>query len=665
VIRLERRTMINLAHETTTSRPRRLRRLIRGNALPDKARRPGRLRRVTARRLIALLLLGSFAGGFTWMIVRRPTPLRRSPGQSVADFALKDVRTGQLHRLSDHRGRLLAIIFTGTACPVGELYFPRLNSIAEKYESRGVNFLAINSNASESAEEVAEHARNSAVRIPVLKDSENRVADLLLAERTCEALLIDDRGRLRYRGAIDDQYALGSRRDAPEQNYLSLAIEAVIKGRPVSPEMTQVVGCPIERTRPARQARTVPAVAPGQAKATGRVTMNANESPGTAVTYSSDVAAILHSRCATCHRPGQVAPFSLLTFEQARRWAPAIAEVIEDRRMPPWHADPNYGRFANDRSLTDHERVILLRWVEQGSPPGEPAKAPVAPHYSQGWSIGTPDVIYEMPDPYAVPAEGTVPIQRFVVPTNLKENLWVQAAEVRPGDRAVVHHICVYIDDHTKRRPDGPRVRNLLAAYTPGDIPSVFPAGIAKKIPPGSELLFEVHYSPIGRSRFDRSTIGLVLSKSPPKHLAVTRGIAGWGLKIPPRTANFTKKAAWTSPGDIHLLSLSPHMHLRGKSFKFTAQYPDGKLEILLSVPQYDFNWQSVYRLIEPKPLPKGTLIQCDAVYDNSSSNPANPDPDRTVLWGEQTWDEMMIGFMDYYEDDWTPLLARREAIGH
>jgi hypothetical protein len=370
-----------------------------------------------------------------------------------------------------------------------------------------------------------------------------------------------------------------------------------------------------------------------------------------AFTYSSDVAAILHRRCATCHRPGQVAPFSLQTFEQARRWAPAIAEVIDAGRMPPWHADPKYGRFSNDRSLTDHERTVLLRWSLEGSPPGELTKAPVAPRYPQGWSIGAPDVVYEMVEPFAVQAEGTVPIQRFRVQTNLKRDLWVQAAEVRPGDRAVVHHICVYIDDHTQRKPGGPRVKDLLAAYTPGDVPSVFPPGIAKRIPAGAELFFEVHYAPIGKSRLDRSTIGLIVAKSPPEHVAKTRGIAGWGLKIPPRAANYARKSAWTTPTDVHLLSLSPHMHLRGKSFKFTAQYPDEHLEVLLSVPHYDFNWQSVYRLVEPKALPKGTLIQCDAEYDNSSANPANPDPDKTVLWGEQTWDEMMIGFIDYYED--------------
>lgn len=646
------------SHEKATSRPRRLRRLF-PTSVPARRSPPARSFRFGARATAGVLCLGLLAAGFFWMVRHRALPPGRATGQVVADFAIRDVRTGQLHGLADHRGRVLAIVFTGTVCPIGELYLPRLNAMSKRYENRGADFLAINSNASESTEEVVEHARQNALLFPVLKDPENHVADLLLAERTCEALVIDGSGRLRYRGAIDDQYAQGSRRDQPANNYLEQALDAVLAGKPVSPEMTQVVGCPIERTRPAKPGRTSSEGPRSQQAAPTRLKPQAGvASAGRPVSYSSDVAAILHARCATCHRPGQVAPFSLLTFDQARRWAPAIAEAIDDGRMPPWHADPNHGHFANDRSLTPAERSTLVGWIEQGTPPGELSKAPVPPRYPQGWSIGTPDIIYEMADPYVVPAEGTVPIQRFRVATNLKEDLWVQAAEVRPGDRAVVHHICVYIDDHrTKRQPGGPRVKGLLAAYTPGDIPSVFPPGIAKRIPPGSELLFEVHYTPIGKSRFDRSTIGLIIAGKPPEHLAVTRGIAGWGLKIPPRTAGYQKKAAWTTDRDIHLLSLSPHMHLRGKSFKFTAEYPDRHLEILLSVPHYDFNWQSAYRLAEPKALPKGTLIQCDAEYDNSPSNPANPDPEQTVLWGEQSSDEMMIGFIDYYNDDRLPFV--------
>ena len=311
------------------TRPHRLRRLIPTLAGSATATPPTGFRRFKARAILGIILLGCVVSGVAWKIHERAAAFRREPGRVVAEFAIRDVRTGQIHRLSDHSGRILVVVFTGTLCPIGELYLPRLNALAKKFESRGVDMLAINSNASEPAEDVAEHARRSAIWFPVLKDPENRVADQLVAERTCEALVIDGSGRLRYRGAIDDQYALGSRRDAPAQEFLARAIEAVIGRKPVSPEMTQVFGCPIERTRPPRKARATLATttaAPNVTSAHDGVPATA--SSGSAVTYSADVAAILHNRCAICHRPGQVAPFSLLTYDHA-------APLVDiDRRGP-------------------------------------------------------------------------------------------------------------------------------------------------------------------------------------------------------------------------------------------------------------------------------------------------------------------------------------------
>jgi hypothetical protein len=367
------------------------------------------------------------------------------------------------------------------------------------------------------------------------------------------------------------------------------------------------------------------------------------------VTYADQIAPILHARCASCHRPGQVAPFALLTYQHARRWATSIAEVVTDGRMPPWFADPRHGRFANDRSLTPRERALLLSWVERGAPPGDLSRAPRPPQLAQDWSIGTPDVVFELPEPFPVPAEGTVPIQRIRVATHLDEDLYVQAAEIRPGDRAVVHHVCVFVEDRRKGSGAVDRNQNLLVAYTPGDVPAAYPPGIAKKIPRGADLLFEVHYTTVGKPRFDRSSLGLVLSPEPPRHLAATKGIPNHKLRIPPGDPDHVVRAGWKTKREIRLLGLSPHMHLRGKSFRYTAFYPDGRTEVLLSVPRYDFNWQGTYRLAEPKSLPAGTRIECEAHYDNSAGNPANPDPTQTVLWGEQSSDEMLIGFVDYY----------------
>jgi hypothetical protein len=614
------------------------------------------MRRLPGHRgLAVLLVVAGMYCGFRWMTGRPRGFLDRRPGQLVADFELRDVRTGQRHRLAQHRGRIVAILFTGTQCPVADLYLPRWSHLGRLYETRDVDFLAINSNASDTVEDVAEHARKLQVTVPVLKDPENQVADQLLVERTCEALVIDGRGRLRYRGAIDDQYGLGTRRLEPEHNYLVNAIQSLMAGRPVTPDTTPVVGCPIDRAVPAkaRFSRALRSAGAGSLTAAKeRTSTKVALRDAAGVTYANDVATILHRRCCSCHRQGQVAPFALLTYADARRWAVSISEVLADGRMPPWHADPRFGRFANDRSLSTPERAVINAWIEQGTPAGELSKAPAPPSYPQGWTIGTPDMVLEMPDPFPVPAEGTLPIQHFRLAPHFTEDLWVQAAEARPGNRAVVHHICIYIVDPKDKATQNSRVKNLLVAYTPGDVPAQFPPGIAKKVPAGCTLTFEVHYTPIGKTSFDRSSLGLVLAKQPPRHRARTRGIAGYPLRLPPRTPDTPVSSAWKVRRDIHLLSLSPHMHLRGKSFSYTAHYPDGRDEILLSVPAYDFNWQSAYRLAEPKPLAAGSKICCEAHFDNSATNPANPDPDQTVHWGEQSWDEMMIGFIDYYEDE-------------
>ncbi len=365
------------------------------------------------------------------------------------------------------------------------------------------------------------------------------------------------------------------------------------------------------------------------------------------VTYSAHVAPILAEKCQGCHRPGQVAPFSLLNYDHARRWSAGIAEVVADRRMPPWHADPRHGHFANDRSLTPRERAVLLAWVEQKTPLGDPAKLPEPRGFPEGWTIGEPDAVFAMDEPFEVPAEGVLSYQKFRVPTNFDRDMWIQAAEARPGDRRVVHHVCVFLDEKTPNEEGRPE-RPELVCYAPGDMPSAFPPGVAKRIPKGATLVIEVHYTPIGTPRTDVSSVGFVFARGPIERRAVTKGISAKTLAIPPGAPRHEVRSSFTFPFDARLLSLSPHMHLRGKDFLYTATYPDGRSEVLLSVPAYDFAWQSVYRLAVAKPMPRGTRIDCVAHFDNSPGNPNNPDPGATVRWGDQTWDEMMIGYIDY-----------------
>jgi mono/diheme cytochrome c family protein len=366
------------------------------------------------------------------------------------------------------------------------------------------------------------------------------------------------------------------------------------------------------------------------------------------VTYAGHVAGIFQRKCQGCHRPRQVAPFSLLTYDQARRHAAMIREVVAQRRMPPWHADPDYGHFENDRRLTANERATVLAWVDQGMPLGAPESIPPPRRFPEGWTIGTPDIVFEMPEPFTVPAEGVLPYQYIRVPTHFTEDKWIQAVEARPGDRSVVHHFIVRIEvpgksfKHHGQQP-------YLVGYAPGDMPAVYAPGTAKKLPAGADLIFAVHYTPIGKVRTDRSSVALIFAKKAVEHEAETYGISQEKLRIPPGAADYVVHSRLDFKRDCRLISLMPHMHLRGKSFRYTAKYPDGTSEVLLSVPSYDFGWQSVYRLVQPKRMPHGSRIDCVAVFDNSSNNPNNPDPAQTVLWGEQTSDEMMIGFVDYY----------------
>ena len=590
--------------------------------------------------------------------------------RTAADFELRDVRSGRMVKLTEYfnpesRTRNLVVLaFTGVSCPIGDLYMPRLGELAEAYKGKGVTFLAINSNAHDTAEQVADHARRFKVPFPVLKDSGNVVADLNLVERTCEVLVIAGMREVRYRGAIDDQYGLGTRKDAPARRYLADALDAVLAGRKVATPATPVVGCPLDRVRPQVATRKTPRVRAVAGEIATAFEERESQDPIEVgpVTYAADVAAILQQKCQSCHRPGQVGPFPLLTYDDARRHAAAIREVVEDRRMPPWHADPRYGHFENDRSLTGRQRAVVLDWIDQGSPLGDAKAVPAPRAFPEGWGIGEPDLVVEMPEPYSVPAQGTVPYQYFRVPSDFTEDRWVQAAEARPGDPSVVHHVLVAIDDHEqKTEADARRLpQSHFVAYAPGDLPLVLPPGTAKRIPAGADFIIQMHYTPVGTVRVDRSSIALIFAKAPPRREAHTLGIIEPKFEIPPGADDYPVRSSYVFPADGELYSLMPHMHLRGKSFRYTATFPDGNREILLSVPGYDFAWQSVYRLARPHHIPKGTRIDCLAHFDNSSKNPANPDPSRKVAFGEQTFEEMMIGYIDVAFLDRSPEVPDR-----
>jgi len=585
-----------------------------------------------SKRLAALLLILPL--GLSPTLVRSDGPKKRESAKPrvIRGFELKDPRDNKTVTLAGLKdGKAVVVVFLGTQCPINNAFLPELARLHKAYASRGVHFVGINANEQDSAAAVAEHARKNEVPFPILKDDGNKVADLFAAERTPEAFLLDPGGKVVYRGRIDDQFGIGYLRPGkPTRRDLAEAIDEVLAGKPVSVASTPVAGCRIGRTvRP---------------KESGQIT------------YTKHIAPILQKNCQECHRPGQIGPFSLLKYESAVSWSETIREVIEDNRMPPWYADPRYGKFSNERRLSKEDRDTLLKWLDAGMPRGDEKDQPPPRTFPRDWVIGKPDVVIQMPRAYDVPAEtprGGVPYKYFTVPTNFKEDRWVVRAEAKPDATPVVHHMLIFIlPPGTIYNPDEPGT--TLCGMAPGEMPLMLKDGLAKKIPAGSRLLFQMHYTPNGKTYRDQSSVGLIFAKEPPKHRVLTKPIHNirfitGQIKIPAGVDDYKLEADFGFKKDGRIVGFMPHMHLRGKSFRYEAIYPDGKREVLLSVPRYNFNWQSVYRYEEPKAMPMGTRIHCEAHYDNSEKNPHNPDPKKDVYWGDQTWEEMMVGWMDYY----------------
>ncbi len=427
------------------------------------------------------------------------------------------------------------------------------------------------------------------------------------------------------------------------------------------------------------------------------------------VTFNKDVAAIFYKNCAECHKPNDIAPMSLISYKEVRPWARSIKEKVLTREMPPWSPDPKYGQFTNDHRLSDKEIATIVAWVDGGAKEGDPKDLPPAPEFtSGGWQLGKPDQIFAMKETFTVQPGQPDTIQNFIIPTNFKEDKWIQSAEILPGNKRIVHHVIAFIQtpamlaklqssegrrrlgemskvfykDGTliKAKADAPIIDNgcsdasggsafprpsaaeggdafglLLAGYAPGKGLDVWPAGTAKKVAAGSVIVFQIHYSAF-RGKFehpesDQTSIGLHFSTQPPQHSLNTIGIQNHYFKIPAGSGSHELTACYTFDGDVKLMSYMPHMHLRGKDMKYDVIYPDGRKETLLWVPKYSFNWQTMYYLKKPVTLPKGTKMIITAHFDNSPKNKYNPDATKDIRWGDPTYEEMMIGWMDYYVD--------------
>ena len=381
-------------------------------------------------------------------------------------------------------------------------------------------------------------------------------------------------------------------------------------------------------------------------------------------TFSKDIAPILQHNCQGCHRPGEAAPMSLLTYQQARPWAKAMKEAVLLKKMPPWPADPQVGHFSNDRSLPSKDRDTLIAWVDGGAPEGNPKDLPKPVAFVEGWNIGKPDRVIEMPQPFDVPASGTIDYQYVILPLNLTQDTWIQSAEARPGNRAVVHHLIAFIRDpeskwmrdkqpgevFVPRNARGDKQSfsgDILAGYAPGVPATQLPPGTARLVKAGSDVVLQLHYTANGKAGQDQTRIGFNFAKEAPKERVMTWGASNSKFKIPPGDPNYQVDSEVELAADVKLVSLVPHMHLRGKDFEYRLVFPTGETQTILRVPRYDFGWQLSYDLAGGVNLPKGTKIACTAHFDNSPNNPANPDPTKEVKWGDQSWEEMMIGFFD------------------
>ncbi len=609
--------------------------------------------------------------------------------------------------------KLTAVCFFGVGCPISKLYAPKLEALAKEFAPRGVQFLGVDSNRQDDIEDIREFARRGGLGFPLIRDEGNRLADRLGAIRCTEVFVVDVAGRLRFHGAVDDQYTLesgmaaGKGKAHPEKLYLRDALSALLDGRKPPVATTEAPGCHIGRFE-----RT---------------------DPHAKVTYYRDVEPILQRRCQECHRPGEIGPFPLLTWEDAAGWGKMMAEVVAERRMPPWQADPKFGHWANDRSLRPREKRTLLDWVAAGMPAGKVAERPRPRSFAKGWRMGKPDVVLEMPEPFTVPADGQIPYHHVLIDPGFKEDRWVSGIEIRPGAREVVHHIMLFLIDLEHLDPqrwyeefDGGK-NGYFALMVPGEAPTIFPEGMAKRIPAGHQIIMTIHYQPVGRVTTDRSRIGLRFAKSSPRYQVFTEAACQDDLLIVPPHAKRRIFSSFRFERDTMILSFTPHMHYRGRAFEYEAHYPSevhlegairleglradvrprfsfdektgtlrgmghisrsvlemllervdseadkealhrlqaaSRSEVLLKVSNYDFGWQNTYILAEPKLMPKGTLLVCFGDFDNTTANPwlTKEMAAHGVRWGLQSTDEMMIGYFDEYFPDGTrtPQRARK-----
>lgn len=552
-------------------------------------------------------------------------PSESTRPETVQNFRLIDHlgRAHELYRQADAKAIVLYI--QGNGCPIVRQSVPLIKKLRDAYADKGVRFLMVNGNYHDDRKSVAEEAEEFDIDIPILVDSAQIVTRMLGSGRTAEAILINpENWKIEFRGAPDDRFDYGVQRARVDHEWLKDALDAFLAGDEIAVRASETKGCKINFIDP----------------------------PEEEVTYEQ-VAPIIRSKCVQCHRDGDVAPFAFSSYRKAKGWSEMMKEVILADRMPPWSADSEVTHYKNDWSLTAEEKKLLVAWADAGAPRSDDSTdylaEKVEPRSSE-WLLGEPDVVLTMEDVYDVPAEGAIEYQLFEIPSGFAEDTWIRGFDLMPGNPRVVHHALVFIQypDEIKYMEPGVSggAGGFFAAFVPGARAAFFPENTAKFVPAGARFLLQVHYVATGKPETDQTKLGLYRYEGKPKERIITDAAYSANFEIAPNDRDFEVVAREDYRGPMTLHAVSPHMHYRGSRFSYSARYPDGSVELLASIPAYNFDWQTAYFFQDPISLPAGTVIECKGAFDNSPMNPFNPDPTATVTFGDQTWEEMFIGYM-------------------
>lgn len=541
---------------------------------------------------------------------------------TVENFMLLD-QHGDSHELYYYSDAdAITLIVQGNGCPIIRNALPDLKALRDQFVEENVVFLMLNANPQDNRQSILEESVEWEIDFPVLVDETQLIARALGVTRTAEAFVINPKTwELVYRGPVNDRLGYERQKIEAEENYVADAIYAVKNSETLSVNAVGAKGCLI----------------------------NIDE-PQSEISYTEDVAPVLKARCMNCHTQGGIAPWAMSSYDMVRGFSPMIREVLRTNRMPPWHADPHVGDWSNYRGIPADEKKLIVDWIESGAERGEGADPLVAfatatlqEESEASWSSGMPDLIVNVPA-YEVPASGVVDYQTYEIPSNLEEGVWVRGLDVIPGNTNVVHHLLVGSIE-ANNESGGSVFDNYIGGYAPGTRGGSFlPEDTGIYIEPGSKYAVQMHYTPYGKAVVDETQIGIYLYDEPPKSYLRHGVVIDYQLAIPPNVKAHEEAAYFQFDKDAELYTILPHSHYRGRSSTFEAIYPDDTRELLLSVPNYDFNWQTGYNFTEPKFIPAGTKLIHRTVYDNSKQNFANPDPDKLVTWGLQSWDEMLYG---------------------